>query len=86
MINIALAQISNHLGDVSRNLAKHLEYIDQAKNERADLVIFPELSLTGYAPARPCSYRRAFPFQRRSSIPPAARGEQGSGYRCRFCR
>ena len=47
-INIGLAQISNHLGDVTRNLAKHLEYIEQAKNERADLVIFPELSLTGY--------------------------------------
>ena len=47
-INIGLAQISNHLGDVPRNLAKHLEYIEQAKKERADLVIFPELSLTGY--------------------------------------
>ena len=47
-INIALAQISNHLGDVPHNLAKHLDYIDKAKKDHADLVIFPELSLTGY--------------------------------------
>jgi NAD+ synthase (glutamine-hydrolysing) len=47
-INIALAQISNQLGDVPHNLAKHLDYIDQAKKDHVDLVIFPELSLTGY--------------------------------------
>jgi predicted amidohydrolase len=47
-INIALAQISNHLGDVPTNLEKHLDYITWAKKDRADIVIFPELSLTGY--------------------------------------
>ncbi len=45
-INIALAQIDTKLGVVEANLEKHLVYAKQAKG--ADLVIFPELSLTGY--------------------------------------
>ena len=45
---LALAQISTHLGVVDANLEKHLRYIQQAKSDGADLVIFPELSLTGY--------------------------------------
>jgi predicted amidohydrolase len=36
------------LGDRQRNLEKHLEQIEAARRERADLVVFPELSLTGY--------------------------------------
>lgn len=47
-LTIALAQINTHLGDVPANLEKHLEYIRQAKAAGADLVVFPELSLTGY--------------------------------------
>ena len=45
---LALAQISTRLGVVDANLEKHLRYIQQAKSDSADLVIFPELSLTGY--------------------------------------
>ena len=48
-INIALAQINTKLGDVTANLEKHLAYADQANNSGADLLVFPELSLTGYA-------------------------------------
>lgn len=47
-LNLALAQIATKLGDVEANLEKHLDYIKQAKEQKADLVIFPELSLTGY--------------------------------------
>ena len=47
-LNLALAQIATKLGDVESNLEKHLSYIKQAKQEKADLVVFPELSLTGY--------------------------------------
>lgn len=36
------------LGNVPRNLEKHLDYIHQAHASGADLVLFPELSLTGY--------------------------------------
>jgi predicted amidohydrolase len=44
----ALAQISPYLGDVRKNLDLHLEIIAQARREKADLLVFPELSLTGY--------------------------------------
>jgi predicted amidohydrolase len=47
-MRIALAQIAPHLGDVRRNLDLHLETLARAKKEKADLVVFPELSLTGY--------------------------------------
>jgi predicted amidohydrolase len=47
-MNLALAQIATKLGDVESNLEKHLAYIKQAKAEKADLIVFPELSLTGY--------------------------------------
>jgi predicted amidohydrolase len=47
-LKLALAQINTVLGDVEQNLAKHLEIIDQARTGGAQLVVFPELSLTGY--------------------------------------
>lgn len=47
--SIALAQINTKLGKVSSNLEKHLNYIENAKKEKTDLIIFPELALTGYA-------------------------------------
>jgi predicted amidohydrolase len=47
-LNLSLAQISTKLGDVDANLEKHLSYIKQAKHQKTDLLVFPELSLTGY--------------------------------------
>jgi len=47
-LNLALAQIATKLGDVESNLEKHLDYIKQAKEQNVDLLVFPELSLTGY--------------------------------------
>ncbi len=47
-LHLALAQISNTLGSLKPNLEKHLRYIRRARKEGADLVLFPELSLTGY--------------------------------------
>jgi len=47
-LNIALAQISTKLGEIDANLEKHLSMTKQAKRDGADLIIFPELSLTGY--------------------------------------
>jgi predicted amidohydrolase len=46
---IALAQINPALGDVEKNVKKHIDYINKALKKKADLVVFPELSLTGYA-------------------------------------
>lgn len=45
-LNLALAQIDTRLGVVDSNLEKHLDYIKEARG--ADLLIFPELSLSGY--------------------------------------
>ena len=50
-MKIALAQIRSVKGDINRNIAHHLFYIDKAVTAGADAVIFPELSLTGYEPA-----------------------------------
>jgi len=47
-LKLALAQIATKLGEVGSNLEKHLDTIEQAKAQKADLVVFPELSLTGY--------------------------------------
>ena len=45
----ALAQIAPHLADVPRNLALHEKAVRDAAARGAELVVFPELSLTGYA-------------------------------------
>lgn len=45
---IALAQIDPILGDRAQNVLKHAAMIDNARDAGADLVVFPELSLTGY--------------------------------------
>ncbi len=46
---IALAQINPALGDVEKNIKKHLNFINRALKKKADLIVFPELSLTGYS-------------------------------------
>lgn len=48
MLRVAMAQIAPVLGDLQRNLALHLEQIEAARRQHADLIVFPELSLTGY--------------------------------------
>jgi predicted amidohydrolase len=47
-VRIALAQIAPTLGDLDLNLARHRELLDEARGTGADLVVFPELGLTGY--------------------------------------
>ncbi|MCA9865787.1 MAG: hypothetical protein KC410_04805 [Anaerolineales bacterium] len=46
--NVGLAQIAPVLGDVPANLALHHEVIGDAQARGVDLLIFPELALTGY--------------------------------------
>lgn len=45
---LALAQIQTRLANPIANLETHLESIASARRQGADLVVFPELSLTGY--------------------------------------
>ncbi len=45
---VALGQMAPRLGDLPANLDHHLELIRTAQRQGADLMVFPELSLTGY--------------------------------------
>jgi predicted amidohydrolase len=45
---VALGQISPKLGNLCDNLDLHLRFISRARAARANLIVFPELSLTGY--------------------------------------
>lgn len=47
-LKIALAQIAPRLGSLEVNLTTHHELLGRARAEGADLVVFPELGLTGY--------------------------------------
>ncbi len=47
-LTIALAQLNQRVGDLEANAAAMLEW--RAKAESADLILFPELQLTGYPP------------------------------------
>lgn len=47
-VRIAIAQCAPALGAFERNVAMHLESIERARAGGATLVVFPELSLTGY--------------------------------------
>ena len=49
-MKVAIAQLNYIIGDFDGNSAKIINHIDRAKNENADLVIFSELSVTGYYP------------------------------------
>ena len=45
---IALAQFSPHIGNIEANAQKMLDQINEAKKQKADLIVFPELSTVGY--------------------------------------
>ena len=49
-MKIVLSQINTHVGNFELNTQKIIETIENAKIKKADLVIFPELSVCGYPP------------------------------------
>jgi NAD+ synthase (glutamine-hydrolysing) len=49
-VRLALAQINAVVGDLDGNRARILESMAEARGARADLVVFPELAVTGYPP------------------------------------
>ena len=49
-MKIAIAQINPTVGDLTGNQKKILEFIRKAREKKAELVLFPELAVTGYPP------------------------------------
>lgn len=49
-MRVALAQIDPLIGDFKGNTKKILDYIERARLQACDLVVFPELALMGYPP------------------------------------
>lgn len=47
-LKVAVAQIDCQLGNLAHNLETHLRCIDEARAQDVRLLVFPELSLTGY--------------------------------------
>lgn len=49
-MRICAAQLAAVRGDIDANVQRHLALVELAASQGADLVLFPELSLTGYEP------------------------------------
>ncbi|MFQ5975036.1 MAG: NAD+ synthase [Candidatus Hydrothermarchaeales archaeon] len=47
---IAIAQTNPTVGDLEGNIDKIISYIERAKKQGAEVVVFPELAITGYPP------------------------------------
>ena len=50
VIRVALAQDNLPVGDLPGNIRRTRVRLDQAQEHGADLIVFPELSVTGYPP------------------------------------
>ena len=50
VFRLALAQVNPIVGDLSGNARKIIDFVGRARRDGADLVAFPELTLTGYPP------------------------------------
>ncbi len=47
-MKLCLAQMKPYLGDVEKNLLKMVELIKESIEKKIDIIVFPELALTGY--------------------------------------
>src|SRR6266513_371646 len=76
-MRLALAQINTVVGDFEGNRALILERLDAAKAHGADLVLFPELAVTGYPP-EDLLLRPGFVRAAESSVEAIAREARGT--------
>ncbi len=75
-MRVALAQIDPTVGDIDGNSAKVAEWIGRAREEGADLVIFPELCIPGY-PAEDLYLKRHFLEANRRAVEELAAAATG---------
>lgn len=68
-LRIAVAQMEPVLGDVASNVSAHLAWARRAAAAGAGLVVFPELSLTGYL-LQDLASEVAFPLDRPGPLAP----------------
>jgi NAD+ synthase (glutamine-hydrolysing) len=66
-MRLALAQINTVVGDLDGNRARIIQRVDEARRAGADLVLFPELAVTGYPP-EDLLFRPEFLRQARRSL------------------
>src|SRR5262245_12139235 len=52
-VRVAAVALNSHPGETQRNLDLIAEWCRRAKAEGAELVLFPELSVTGFVPNHP---------------------------------
>lgn len=75
-IQIALAQINTTVGDISGNLSKIILAIHKARSFGSDLVLFPEMTLTGYPP-EDLLYKNKFIEDNKKALGRVAASTQG---------
>jgi NAD+ synthase (glutamine-hydrolysing) len=75
-LRIALAQINARVGDIEGNASKTLEYIERARDAGAEVVVFPEQTLTGY-PAEDLLLKEHFLAAADEALQEVARGSDG---------
>src|SRR5205807_1412822 len=67
-LRVALAQVNPTVGDLSGNAALIKDYYSRAADAGADVVVFPELAITGYPPEdlllKPSFVRQNFEIMR----------------------
>ncbi len=81
-LKVAVAQVESVVGDLAANLRKHLDVIAEARGHGVQLLLFPELSLTGYIAGKDalgCAIRRTDPMVREIA---AASGEMCTVFGC----
>ncbi|HVW40644.1 MAG TPA: NAD+ synthase, partial [Amycolatopsis sp.] len=71
-LRIALAQVNTTVGDIAGNTDVHVEWARKAAQAGAHVVVFPEMSLTGY-PVEDLSLRATFAQASRQGIDDLAR-------------
>lgn len=78
LTRIALSQISPRTGDIEGNTSRMLGWIEQAREQKADVVVFPEMSVCGYCLDEKLMISRRFLAQNKEAvarqIAPASRG------------
>ena len=75
-LRIALAQVDTSVGDIDGNAARINDWIGRAREAGAQMVVFPEQTLTGY-PAEDLWLKRHFLDTAHRALEEVARGVEG---------